>query len=522
MAARSWLPLAGLARRFSLPVGAAPSAALAPRVALLALVVVSGLLRLAWCAALEPTNDEAYHFLYSQHLALSYFDHPPMTAWVETVGLTLCGGWVHPLSLRLGFIAMFAGATVVLYRWTARFFGEWAGFYSALFLNLSGYYAIAGGFALPDSPYLFFSLLTMWAASEAVLGEPKRLLPWVWVGLAFGAAFLSKYHAVFLPAGVVLYAILTPGARRLLWSPGPYLAVLIGFAMFSPVILWNAENGWASFRFQGGRAVGAGFRPEGLVAAFVGPIGYLLPWVWALMVGVLAANLRRFRSQSGPERLMVLWSLIPMTAFTAVACVRWVLPHWPLIGFVPLYPLIGKVWADYAAGNPERSRTWLKRMAVALVVIVAFALVQARFGIVTFPGKDPIADASGWTSVERELAARGLLDDPKTFLVTTRWFDSGQLAFAVRDRIPVLCYNAADARGFAFWSKPEQWVGWNGLLVSTTPADEKEIELLSLFFEKVQPVAEFSMTRGGTPFRPVKVWRLEKQKVGFPFTYPTK
>ena len=53
----------------------------------------------------------------------------------------------------------------------------------------------------------------------------------------------------------MLYALLTPGARRVLWSPGPYLAVLIGFAAFTPVILWNAENEWASFLFQGGRAV---------------------------------------------------------------------------------------------------------------------------------------------------------------------------------------------------------------------------------------------------------------------------
>ena len=32
-------------------------------------------------------NDEAYHFLYAAHPALSYYDHPPMMAWVEMAGL---------------------------------------------------------------------------------------------------------------------------------------------------------------------------------------------------------------------------------------------------------------------------------------------------------------------------------------------------------------------------------------------------------------------------------------------------
>ena len=36
-------------------------------------------------------NDEAYHFLYAAHPALSYFDHPPMMAWVEMAGLALPG-----------------------------------------------------------------------------------------------------------------------------------------------------------------------------------------------------------------------------------------------------------------------------------------------------------------------------------------------------------------------------------------------------------------------------------------------
>ncbi len=131
--------------------------------ALAAIILAGGLFHLAWGAALEPSNDEAYHYLYTTNLDLSYFDHPPMTGWVAKAGILACGGWVHPFSLRLGFVLMFAGSTFVLARWTSRWFGGWAGVYAAALLNVSGYHAAAGGFALPDVPYLFFGLLTMWA-----------------------------------------------------------------------------------------------------------------------------------------------------------------------------------------------------------------------------------------------------------------------------------------------------------------------------------------------------------------------
>lgn len=485
------------------------------------LMAVTFVLRVVWGAIFPPTNDESYHYLYTTHLALSYFDHPPMTMWLAKLGIMLCGGWVHPMSLRLGSTMLFAGSTYVMYRWTARWYGEWAGVYSALFLNLSGYYALAGGFALPDGPFLFFALVTMWALGEAVLAKPEKVWPWVWVGVGFGGALLSKYHGIFLPAGAVLYALVTPGARKMLWSPGPYLAVAIGFGLFSPVLIWNADNGWASFVFQGGRAVGGGFNPLGLLAVFLGPIAYLLPWVWALLVWQLVKKVRHWKTLEGADRLAVCLAVVPMAFFTVVGCSRWILLHWPLIGFVSLMPMLGAAWAKWATENPVWSQRRIAFMAGAVLLAATCGVVQARLGAVTFPGKDPMSDASGWDSVADALEARGLIAEPHTFVMTSRWYDSGQLAFALQERIPVLCYNPGDARGFAFWSKPEQWLGWNGMYV-TTSDNPVEIAILKPFFKRVEFVTEFPMTRAGNPFRTIRVYRCVEQTAPFPFTYEKK
>ena len=158
-------------------------------------------------------------------------------------------------------------------------------------------------------------------------------------------------------------------------------------------------------------------------------------------------------------------------------------------------------------------------MTAAVGLVGALGLAQARFGVFSLPGDDVLQDISGWESVGDELTARGLVGKPNTFLFTAQWFDSGQLAFAIRERSPVLCYNYNDARGFAFWSKPEDWMGWDGLLV--VPGDDPnpwEVTMVAPYFTRVRLVAEFPMTRGGVPFRRVRVWECKEQKFPFRFT----
>ena len=84
------------------------------RSSLAILLFVSLVLRLTWAASLETGQDEAYHFLYTIHPDWSYFDHPPMLRSVAQLGITVCGGWLHPLSVRLGFVLLFSGSTWVL------------------------------------------------------------------------------------------------------------------------------------------------------------------------------------------------------------------------------------------------------------------------------------------------------------------------------------------------------------------------------------------------------------------------
>ena len=194
-----------------------------PTHALWILIVGSAVVRLICSACLGLGNDEAYHSLYAAHPALSYFDHPPMMSWIEMMGLALPGAGRSTWALRIGFILLFAGSTAILARLTTRYYGPRAGFLAAFALNVTGYYGLAASmFALPDGPLLFFWLLTIDRLSAALDDpDPRSLRPWVEVGLAWGGALLSKYHAVFIPMGAALPLARPPDAAAMVVPTGP-------------------------------------------------------------------------------------------------------------------------------------------------------------------------------------------------------------------------------------------------------------------------------------------------------------
>jgi len=489
------------------------------RGALLFLILLTLVLRLGWASVLETTNDESYHYLYTVHPDLSYFDHPPMTMWIAKAGLALGGPDVSTFSLRLAFVLLFAASTWILARWTARWYGEWAGVYAAIAMNLTVYFpAAAGSFALPDGPLLFFTLLCIWALTEAIVARPDRTWPWLLAGIAWGGALLSKYHAIFLPLGALLYIVTTPSARVVLRRPGPYLAIFVGMLEFTPVLIWNCEHGWASFLFQGGRALGSHFEPVGLLIMLFGPLAYLMPWIWFALGAILVRRLRLFRSLQGSEKLLICLAIVPLVFFLMVSIVRPILPHWPLISFVPLFPILGAKWSARTREQPARMRRGVVVMASVAAALAIVVVAQARYGIISFPSKDPSAEISGWESVGVELSKRGLLDDPDMFLFTPTWYNSSQLAYAIRNRVPVLCYNEGDARNFAYWSKPRDWVRRDGLLI-VLDSREFDVDMYRPFFRRIDKEAHFSMTRSGKPFRDVHVFRCVDQLSPFPFQY---
>jgi 4-amino-4-deoxy-L-arabinose transferase-like glycosyltransferase len=222
----------------------------------LLLVGFTGLLRLALASVIGLSVDESYTVAISRQFALSYFDHPPLHVWLVGMWRRLVGN-EQPLLLRLPDIAMFTASTWLMYRLTASVYGYRAGLWAALALNLAPVFTLNTAIGiLPDGPLVLFCLLAVWCFSRAVLvpaTDPHELSWMLGAGAAAGLALLSKYMAIFTVLSLGLYLLIC--RRRLLATPSPWLATLLLIVLFTPALLWNYEHDWASFAFQGRRAL---------------------------------------------------------------------------------------------------------------------------------------------------------------------------------------------------------------------------------------------------------------------------
>ena len=210
------------------------------------LLLVSLLLRVACMIWTPLIPEEAYYWMYAQHPSLSYYDHPPMIAWTIKLGTLIFGD--TELGVRsVGAILMLI-SSLLIYQFGRMWFGHRAGLWSAVALQVLPVYYGAGYIATMDSALIFYWMLCLVGVSFAL----QRNSPWGWycAGLALGAAALTKYTAVFLGAGALLAVVAYRPWWRHLRTPHPYLAAAIAAAAFMPVVIWNAQNNWVSFRFQ--------------------------------------------------------------------------------------------------------------------------------------------------------------------------------------------------------------------------------------------------------------------------------
>ena len=106
----------------------------------------------------------------------------------------------------------------------------------------------SGMLMTPNAPLMAAWAATLYYMERTLLAD--RNGAWLGLGIAFGLGLLSKYTLGLLGMAALVFVILDPASRRWLRRPQPYLAALLALLLFSPVILWNMENGWASFLFQ--------------------------------------------------------------------------------------------------------------------------------------------------------------------------------------------------------------------------------------------------------------------------------
>ncbi len=471
----------------------------------LAIITAGTLLRLVAAATVGLGVDETYMVVASRQVSAGYFDHPPLAFWIARAAAAL--GGEHRVIVRLPFIALFIGTTWLMYRLAARLYGDRAGVWAALALNVSAVFAVStGGWVLPDGPLDFGLVAAAYCLARATLEEHGRhpTAWWIAAGACTGLALLSKYHAALFMLGVMAFLVIQPAQRRWLRRPEPYLAASIALVMFLPDVLWNARHGWASFAFQLGRsgfstAIPLGTRLTALGQTIAGQAALVLPWIWVPLVVVLARAIAN-RPRDDRDWLLLCLAAGPIILFTVVGLGGIpALPHWAAPGYLMAFPLLG---AAAAAANAHTLRRWLAGSAVAFVGLFAILVSAAATG---WPARiapalvgrhDPTVELLDWSELPRGLDSLHVLHRPNTFVAGTSWIQAAKVAYALGPRIEVLCLTA-DPRHFGFLEDERRYIGRDAVIVTRLPDSRGVVTRYGPYFDRVDDVGRIPIYRFG-------------------------
>lgn len=443
----------------------------------------------AWiCLTLPVFAQEAYYWGYSQHPDLSYFDHPPMVAWLIWLGTKVLGD--GELGLRLGTwtCGLLACAFGIL---LLREFGLprcarriW------ILLTLAVPAMAAARFlANPDPPLVAAWLATIYALWRARTGS---LTAWLAAGMAAGLALLSKYTAAFLAIGGVIVLLFDPMMRRQLLRPGPWLALLVAIAVFTPVVVWNAQHGFESFRFQTeGRLKEAHLSLRWFAECLGIQFGMVHPVIAIALPIVVVWGLRA--AHGGDRRLLWLLAFgLPMPFYLLVNSL-WiqVKPNW----FTPAYAalLLAFVLWWHERGRQSTGPRLRRAGTFALLAVIALAPFAASVrllpegGGTTWHGWAQLAAAAEKWEDETDLAAS---PEKHVFFFAANYRDAAQLArnlalhwreFPHRPPLvpgqPVLAQNVLGDRALQFdhWTNPEQEIGHDAIFVLPRPDERQRV-----------------------------------------------
>lgn len=197
------------------------------------------------------SQDEAYQWIWSKHLALSYYSKPPGIAFIQFIGTHLFGD--TEFGVRF-FSPLFAAIlSIIVLRFLAREIGARLAISLLLVVSATPLLGVGSILMTIDPPLVLcwtWALIAGWRAVQPD-GQTRQ---WLIVGLAMGLGFLCKYSAAYQIICFLIFFALWPQARAHLRRPGPWLALLIFLICTTPVVIWNWQHGWATVHHVAGNA----------------------------------------------------------------------------------------------------------------------------------------------------------------------------------------------------------------------------------------------------------------------------
>jgi Dolichyl-phosphate-mannose-protein mannosyltransferase len=507
----------------------------------LALLLILGaallhVLYLGWLTPLDLAPDEAHYWDWSRHLDWSYYSKGPLVAYLIHASCWLTGSWSEALTgnqmlaVRLPAVTCGGLLLVSLYVLTIQIFRSPKLALAVVIFGLTmPILALGSTLMTIDSPYCCcwgWALVAGWHAVTR-----RSLLGWVAAGLLVGVGILAKYTMVLWLPSMGLFLLVAREYRHELLRPGFWIAVCLAGLCCLPILIWNLQNGWVTFRHVGGQA---GLTEENGIQwlgpfQFVGVQAAILLGFWFVTWIVAIVHYRPWRATIAPTRYLWCMSAPMFALFLCFSLRTRCEPNWPVTAY-----LSGLVLAAYwlAEMSTRETSAWAMSLRAGTVTACALGLgtivIMHRAELVhpllasvagaptakqpaPLRNVDPTCRLRGWRYlasqidlIRKQLRDQGE-DDP--IIVTASWTLPGEIGFYCQGRPQAYCMGILQGdrhSQYDLWhpNPVEEWEGY----VQRTFIFVGEMTLpVKTAFDAIEPAQTIVYSVDG---RPVASWSV--------------
>lgn len=461
---------------------------------LLAVIAYFVVLKLIFAFGAFPTSDEAYYWTWGLHPAWSYFDHPPLHGWLLGLSKTAFG---HNLfALRWMTLACLAINLLIFAHVARRIAGS---SWRPIFLKSTAVYLASPLFGFFGSlAFHDYLLVTLTLASGCLFvsyfadverSGQGRLGELLAAAFLLGLAGLTKYNAAYLGIAVAAVVATRPKLRRLLVSWELYVAGALALACQAPVLIWNAQNDFASLRFQLGTRHGeTGFtelRLDRMKAMLAELLALVSPFLFPIALKFFwARQPLEFERIGKTLAIWLFWLALAVTLY--VSNFSWVLWWWNITAFVLIFPFSGRY-----ASNGLLTAHVIWGALLNTFLVISFAIVPLGNFVGGFARSETDL-AYGWDQIA-EVVEGALEEEDASFVATTRYQLAGMISFAL---------DGQDVRELAerlttidAWFDDEAYRGTDAIVVF----DGRDDDYWMTQFEDVERIGSIQTDRFGIP-----------------------
>ena len=468
---------------------------------------------------LPLVNDEAYAIAVSKEFSLSFFDHPPL-GFISSQIFPKIFKFENEILYRLPYLFYGLATTIILYQIGKLIQNHEVGLWSAIIYNIAPFYFFSGGFfVVPDGPLnLGIALVGFCIIKLNFENNKNEDFFLILLGCSLALCFASKYQGFLVGLGCLLVLIISKKRNFFFKNPYFYLCLLITIAGLLPTIIWNHNNDWISFKFQGSRQDNE-INLVNFVLMLIVLMIYLLPQTVLIPIFNLFLLLKnRFKdfNHNTSEFYLILLALPNIFVFTIIFITSdKTFPHWIIPGWLLIVP----IFAKQLIGIINKTKRYLFLSSAILIWgLLSIMIMHSQTGILTIskdppPNWDNTLELINWEPLKKPLQKiiESKSDIEKVKLAAFTWTEAGQVSTLMGNKFDIVVVEGKEHH-FQFLKKSKN-MGPTILVklsLGKNPDIVSILNRLKVFDNNAQHVQNVSIKRGNKEYATASLFLFKK------------